>query len=211
MKSNRWIVTGSLLVIVLLATGAGINSSIRVADGEVVDRALHTVNGRITIGDGATVHGDAETVNGSIRVGRDAQIERLSTVNGGVEVGDGTAVDGEVQSVNGPVSLGVRVTARRVSTVNGPIELAGAVVDGNLSTYNGDVRLRDGASVGGDIVVEESDSRSDKRDRPLRIEIDDSTLHGSVIVEDEGIDVEVYLRGSGSIAGRVQGARLIEE
>ena len=134
----------------------------------------------------------------------------VATVNGGIEIGEGTVVDGEVESVNGPISMEAGARAREVGTINGSVELSGAEVEHDVSTYNGDVTLSDGASVGGDIRILEPDSGSSRRNRALRIHIEDgSIVQGSVIVENEDLEVEVYLRG-GAVSGEIRGAKVVE-
>ena len=211
MKRRLYILSILILVVALPAAATGINSSIRVDSGEVVDDDLSTVNGQIRIGDGATVRGTAATVNGSVKVGRNVEVESVSSVNGGIEIGEGTVVNGEVETVNGPISMDSGSRARAVGTVNGSVKLNGADVEADVSTYNGDVKLRDGANVGGDIRILESNHGSSRRDRTLRIYIEDgSTVQGSVIVEDKDLKVEVYLRG-GTVAGEIRGATVVEK
>ena len=59
MKRRLIILSILLLAAALPAAALGINSSIRVESGEVVDDDLSTVNGSIRIGDGATIRGEA--------------------------------------------------------------------------------------------------------------------------------------------------------
>jgi len=200
-----------ILAVALPAAAEGFNSSIRIESGEVADRDLSTLNGGIRIGDGATVNGEAESVNGGIEIGRDARVASVSAVNGGIEIGAGTKIDGDVDTVNGPIEMERGSRARNVGTVNGPVKLNGAEVEMDVSTYNGDVTLRDQASVGGSILIKEANSRSNRRDQVLRIYIEDgSTVEGDVIVEDEDLKVEVYLRG-GTVAGEIRGATVMEK
>ena len=205
-----------LLSILILAVATPLlagdfNSSIRIDAGEVADRDLSTLNGGIRIGDGATVNGEAESVNGGIEIGRDARVESVSAVNGGVEIGAGTMIDGDVETVNGPIEMESGSSARNVGTVNDPVKLVGADVEMDVSTYNGDVTLSDQASVGGNIVIKEANSRSNRRDQVLHIYIEDgSTVQGDVIVEDKRLKVEVHLRG-GTVAGEIRGATIAEK
>jgi DUF4097 and DUF4098 domain-containing protein YvlB len=211
MKRRFCILSILTLALAFPAAATGINSSIRVESGEVVEDDLSTLNGQIRIDDRATVNGEAESVNGSVEVGRDVQIESVSTVNGDVEIGEGTVVDGEVETVNGSISMKAGSRARSVGTVNGSMELSGADVEKGLQTYNGDVTLREGTMVGGDIRISQSSGHSDRHGRALRIYIEDgSSVAGGVIVEDEEMEVEVYLRG-GSVAGQIQGATVVEK
>jgi DUF4097 and DUF4098 domain-containing protein YvlB len=176
-----------------------------------VDDDLSTLNGKIRIDDDVIVRGDAESVNGSVEVGRNVRVEGVASVNGDVEIGEGTVVDGDVETVNGSISMEFGSRAQEVGTVNGSVELNGAEVEDDVTTYNGDITLRDGANVGGDIRISEANSRSSRRGQPLRIYIEGgSTVQGSVIVEDDDMEVEVYLRG-GTIAGQIQGAKVIEK
>jgi len=200
----------SALLVLVLGAGAGINSSIHVADGEVREETLSALNGEISVGDGATV-GECESVNGSVRVGRNARVESISAVNGMIEVGDGSIVERAIESVNGSVSLAHNSSASAVSTVNGRIRLSGAEVTDDLRTINGDIALLDGSTVGGDIVIEKRGNGSSRRDRPLRIELEGgSTVHGNVINEDPDVVVEIRLRDGSGISGRVENAEIID-
>lgn len=210
MKRGR-IFLPILMLAVVLPLAAGVNSSIRVESGEIVDKDLSTVNGQIRIGDGATVHGDAESVNGSIEVGRDVRVDSVSVVNGSVEIGEGTVVDGDVSTVNGRISMENGARAREVSTVNGQLNLDGVEVETDVSTYNGDVKLTGGTTVGGDIIIRDSKGNNSRRSKPLRIYIEDgSSVRGDVIVENDDLEVEIYLRG-GSVAGKLRGAKIVEK
>jgi acetyltransferase-like isoleucine patch superfamily enzyme len=212
MKRNLVFLTVSVLAAVLPVVAGGVNSSIRVEPGEVVTKDLSTVNGQIHIGDGATVQGETESVNGGVEVGRNAQVNGISVVNGGIEIGEGTVVDGDVETVNGSISMERGTSARAVSTVNGPLNLTGVDVETDVSTYNGDVTLSDGTIVGGNVVIRESKGHSSNRNRkPLRIIIEEgSSVAGDVIVENEDLKVEVYLRG-GTVAGEIRGAKVVEK
>ena len=212
MKRPAMILVALTLVAALPAAANNVNKSIRVEAGESVDKDLSTVNGQIRIGDGATVRGEAETVNGGIDVGNDVQVDSVSTVNGGIDIGENTTVDGEVETVNGPISMDRGSSARKAATVNGPLTLRGVDIKADVSTYNGDITLSDGTSVGGSVRILEASHRSNNhRDRPLRITIEEgSVVHGDVIVEDDDLQVELYLRG-GSVGGEVRGAKVIEK
>jgi len=211
MKRQLCILSILLLATALPVAATGINSSIRIESAGVVDDDLSTLNGQIRIGDGAIVRGDAESVNGSVEVGRNVQLEGVATVNGDVEIGEGAVVDGGVETVNGSISMEFGSRAREVGTVNGSVELNGAEIEDDVTTYNGDITLRDGANVGGDIRISEANSRSSRRGQPLRIYVEGgSTVQGSVIVEDDDMEVEVYLRG-GTVAGEIRGATVIEK
>ena len=211
MERRSWLVLGSVLALVVLASGSGVNQSIRVADGEFRDGELSTVNGGITIGDGATVEGTCHSVNGGITVGANARVEALDSVNGPVRVGDGTIVEKDVESVNGPVTLDRGAQANGVSTINGPIRLTRADVFRDVTTINGDFSLLDGTNVGGNVIVEEANGNNSPRKRALEIELTGgSVIEGDVIVEDPDYPVKVYLRDGSRIMGQVKGAELIK-
>ncbi|MDH3627450.1 MAG: hypothetical protein OEV00_02785 [Acidobacteriota bacterium] len=212
MKLRYLALFALLLFFLTLPVVAGdINSSVRVGAGETVTDDLSTLNGGIRIGDGATVDGDAESVNGGVEIGRNARVKTVSSVNGGIEIGDGTMIDGDVESVNGSISMGMRSSADSVGTVNGSLDLTGVEVAHDVSTYNGDVTLSDGTSVGGDLIIKDTNSRSSDRRRAVRIYVESgSTVMGDVIVEDKDREVEVYLRG-GTIAGEILGAKVVEK
>jgi DUF4097 and DUF4098 domain-containing protein YvlB len=168
------------------------------------------VNGSINIGDDAQINGECSTVNGSIKVGSDATVESLTTVNGGIHVGGGTVVDKDVVAVNGSITMDSGSQASEVNNINGRIKLHGAQVTGDISTVNGDVDLKDGSRVGGDIIIQDSKGNN-HRDAPLKITLDgDSVVEGSIIVEAD-FEVEVHLRNGGRVMGRIEGAEVIKK
>ena len=210
MKHGRWFLAVPVLTLALVGMGSDWDSSVRIADGETHDARISSLNGPIRIGDSAKT-GDCKSVNGSIMVGMNSQVGDISAVNGTVEIGAGSVVDGSVSTVNGRIALEDDVRAEAVSSVNGKITLMGAEITGDLSTLNGDVRLDDGASVGGDVIVEDRGRGSDRRRRPLRIELSgDSVIHGNVIVEDDNTEVELILSGNSRVEGKVEGAEIIQ-
>lgn len=153
------------------AFGASVNKSVKIAAGEesggassvngsitvgadaVVTGNVSTVNGSIRVDNGARIEA-AETVNGSIRLGDDVESESLETVNGTIAVGERTKVAGEIEAVNGRISLASGVVVDdSIENVNGRIEMVAAQVGGNVSTVSGDVELREGSVINGDLVV----------------------------------------------------------
>ncbi len=210
MKRGRIILT-FLMLLVALPAAAGINEPIKIEPGEVVNKDLSTINGRIQIGDGVSVHGEVESVNGAVRIGRDVEVDKVSAINGSVEIGEGTLVVDEVSTVNGAVFMGNGSRAREVSTVNGQLQLEGVEVETDVSTYNGDVKLSSKTSVGGDILVKDPRGNNNRYRKPLRIYIEDgSSVRGNVIVENDDLEVEIYLRG-GSVKGEISGANIVEK
>ncbi|MCP4901908.1 MAG: hypothetical protein GY906_33505 [bacterium] len=193
--------------------GASVNKSLYVADGETVERSLTSVNGSIAIGSNADLQGMAETVNGGITVDNDARTHDLASVNGKVRVGDRVTVDGDLRSVNGTIGAGDgTIITGGVETVNGSIKLIGTTVHQDLQTVNGHVLLDRGSRVQGDLVIEDSNSRSWERRKPLEIELrDGSVIEGNIEVLDEDLEVTVRLSGGATVMGQVRGAEVIQE
>ena len=99
-------------------------------------REISKVNGGIEIDDGAEID-SAETVNGGIRVDDNVIVRRsLETTNGGIRVGSGSKVGGTIE------------------TVNGKITLDNTHVGDSVITTNGDVLIRNGSVMEGDMVFE---------------------------------------------------------
>ena len=212
----------SALVVLALAVAmpatASVNKSIRIGAGETVDGAS-SVNGSVTVGTGAIVNGDVETVNGTVRIedsvqvrdassvngavrlGTDVSARRVETVNGSIRVGGGSTVEQSVTAVNGGIELQSRSrVGEEVSNVNGGIELAGAEVGANVETVSGDIQLRDGAVVRGDIVVRKpSGWRWKEKKRKPRIVIGPgSVVEGVIELERE---VELFLSDTAQVGG----------
>lgn len=163
---------GLVCFVLSVAAIAGVNESVTIADGELSNGAT-SVNGSITVGDDASVSGrlrtvngkirvgsrsviqDAQTVNGKIVLGRNVAAGNLETVNGSISIPEAATIEGSVSAVNGSIEVGSdsRV-ANDVSNVNGSMDLAGSEVGGNLRTVSGDIELRDGAAILGDLVVD---------------------------------------------------------
>ena len=154
---------------------SSVNGGIDLARGARA-REVSTVNGGIDLDDNVTV-AHAETVNGSIRVGENVRVAgSLETVNGGIRTSSGTVIE------------------NRVRTVNGKIQLRNTTVGQNVETSNGDISLRDGSIVNGDLLV--ANSRSswwsrfwNSHHRRMEITIDAT----SVVRGDIHLYHEVYL------------------
>lgn len=134
-------------------------------------RDISRINGSISIEPEDQV-GDVSTVNGGIRVERRANARTVSTVNGGIELQDEVVVDeaetvngsirvgqevqinGSLQSVNGGIRTGAgTVVEDGVQTVNGRVRLYNTQVHQDVQTSSGDIDIRDGSSVEGDVIV----------------------------------------------------------
>lgn len=206
------------LFALLLLAGAceggdfGINNTIRVASGETRDGSLSTVNGSILIGDDCTIRGGCHSVNGRIEIGRDSRVEGLATVNGRIRVDEKVEIDGDLTTVNGDVDIreGSRVNGD-LTTVNGEVSLRGTVVDRDIRTVNGDIRLERESLVRGDIRVEGTHGTDTDR-RRIAIHVESgSVVDGSIVVEDDAIDVTVYIADDSSVKGEIRNARVVKD
>lgn len=177
-----------------------VNGRVSVGDSATVSGKLSTVNGSIQVGQNATIQ-SAETVNGGIRVGASTQAADLKTVNGSIEIEDQARVGGSVTAVNGRIALGPNSTvARSLSNVNGEIALSGGRVEGQVSTVSGSVDLSNGASIGGDLVIEEPSGFSWGKDkRKPRIVIGPGCRIEGVIRADR--EIELYISDRAEVGG----------
>jgi cytoskeletal protein CcmA (bactofilin family) len=97
-----------------------------------------------------------ESRNGAIRVGASSRIEgNASTRNGKIELDQNVRVSGSLEARNGAIDLasGVSVDGD-VKTRNGQIELNQALVKRSVSSRTGDLLLRNGSRVDGDLIIE---------------------------------------------------------
>ena len=186
-----------------------VNGSIRVGDGAAIDGSLETVNGSIRIGDAVSLD-DAETVNGSIKAGNRLTAGSLETVNGEIRVGSDSVVNGDIETVNGRIKLakGTRV-ADDVETVNGELDFTGSLVGGNVTGMNGDVTLKDGAVIEGDLTMEKPGGwfNKDKKRKPRVTIGPGSAVKGKIILERE---VELYISETAEVGG-VSGAMSLND
>ncbi len=220
-KSTISIVMLALLALAVAvpAHGGNVNKSVKIAAGSQSSGAS-SVNGSISVGAGAVVTGDLDTVNGRIRVDSDVSVkdvstvngsltiksgvsaDNLSTVNGSIEVAENVTIDGAIEAVNGEIWIDKGSTvALGVSNVNGEIELVASVVGGDLSTVSGDIQLRDGAEVKGDIIVEKPGSWwwANKETRTPEVVIGPgSRVHGNIRLERV---VKLYISETAEVGG----------
>jgi hypothetical protein len=202
---------GLLLLLPIALTACATSSPVVIADGATRTSGVTTVNPWIRIGNDAKVEGTLRSINGNLVIGDRARVAALSIVNGSIIGGEGVVVAGDIDSINGGVSFhrGSQVRGA-ISTINGSIELVGSsVVD--VRTVHGDVELRNGSVVRGDIVIEKSTGNSD-RPWPLRILVSGgSVIEGDVIVEDPEFKAQLIVRDGGKVLGRVQNIEVVEE
>jgi len=173
---------------ITIGNGVEIDGNIRSRNGRVsvgnnvVAGDVSTRNGSVTLGQGGHF-GQVDTRNGSVTVGSGTQAEAIRTRNGSISVGGDSAIDGELRTRNGSILLerntrvaddvhtrngrivlepGVEV-AGHVGTRNGDISLDQAHVGRNLQSRGGDLTLRDGSHVGGDVVIELTEAQAGRR------------------------------------------------
>ena len=220
-KSTMTVVMVALLALTVAvpAHGGNVNKSVKIAAGSESGGAS-SVNGSISVGAGAVITGDLDTVNGRIRVDSDVHVkdvstvngslsiksgataDSLSTVNGAIEVAENVTINGKIEAVNGEIGIRKGSTvARGVSNVNGEIELVTSLVGGNLSTVSGDIDLRDGAEVKGDVIVEKPGGWgwSSKQSRIPEVVIGPgSRVHGNIRLERV---VKLYISETAEVGG----------
>mgnify|MGYP002629779514 CR=1 FL=1 len=161
-----------------------VNGGIRISAEEQMGD-LSSVNGGIDLARGSSAHG-IDTVNGGIDLDEQVVIANAETVNGGIRVGSDVTVNGSLGTVNGGIRTDSgTVIQNRVRTVNGKIQLRNTLVGEDVQTTNGDIVLRDGSTVEGDIVVKGRRSWMSRlfnyNGKPPTISIDaDSSVKGDI-------------------------------
>ncbi len=158
-----------------------VNRGISVAEDERVGD-VSSVNGGIQIERGANA-GEVSTVNGSIQLESNAVVYGAETVNGGIRVGESVTINGSLLTVNGGIRTSAgTVVEDEVRTINGRVRLYSTQVGANVETSNGDIDLRDGSTVEGDIVVKANRSwwnrifNSNRREPEITIDESSSVL-----------------------------------
>ncbi|MFQ5638152.1 MAG: hypothetical protein ACE5IR_09190 [bacterium] len=211
MKKTGYSVIGAFVMLFLIACNLTINKTVRIADG-TKSRGVNTVNGGIIIGDNCEVRGECRSVNGQIEMGRNSSVEELQTVNGRIRIDEDSVVDHDVESVNGSVRClsGVEIQGG-IHTINGKIKLEKTRVHRNITTINGNISLRERCVVRGDIIVKKTKGHSSSI-RKLRIELSGgSVVHGDILVNENDIEVEVFISDDSKVQGRIENAEVIED
>lgn len=154
------------------------NGSIVIGDS-VTAGDVSTRNGSIRLGQGGRFDA-VSTRNGRIEIGPDNEVGAIGSRNGSVSIGAGTRIDGDVRTRNDSIDAeqdirvegsassrngSVRFAAGSeisgdVTTRNGHINLTGTTVVQDIGTVFGDVILRDGSRVDGDVIVEIEDDHA---------------------------------------------------
>jgi predicted acyltransferase (DUF342 family) len=154
-----------------------------------VDESSHvkdvsTVNGNIDIDNHSTAK-NVETVNGGIDIGDYVNIRSAETVNGDIEAGNNLTSERSLSSVNGDIEIEENSNVGDdVETVNGDIHLNDVKVGNSVITNNGDVTLRSGTIVEGDVIFRRSNSRWGRNRHKPTLTIEDNVdIKGSIILE----------------------------
>ena len=208
MKLSRLLLLSIFLS--LLFTGCRVNESYWIGDGESSHGSKDTINGEIHIGESSEVTGACRTINGSIDVGNFSRVQTLRTINGSIEIGKDVEVNGDISGINGRIYCkpGIKVMGE-VGNVNGEIKLEGTLVEDDLTTYTGNIKLYDKTIINGNIMIKEVHGSSPDYNS-LYIEItDDSIVEGDIINKDDDTEVTVYLSNGGRVKGRVKGAKVV--
>jgi predicted acyltransferase (DUF342 family) len=199
-------------VIILLGCNASINESFYLDDGETKKGDVLCINGSINIGNDCTVIGGCKAVNGSIKIGQNSTVEDIQSVNGPVYINENSIIKGDVTAVNGEIETdrGVRILGE-VTSVNGNISLINTKVSQNIETENGDITLSDSSIAEGDILINGKSKWSDEKRRiEIRLE-KGAQVQGNIEVEDERIDVTIFLSSDSKILGDVVNAEIVYE
>ncbi len=159
-------------------------------------RDISKINSGITVEAEDRV-GDVSTINGGIRLDYGANAQEVATVNGGIGLEDGVVVV-LAESVNGGIRVGENVTVNggirtaagtvvedRVVTVNGRVRLHNTQVGRDVQSSNGNIEIREGSAIEGDIIIKGRRRWWDRlfgfSRRPPEITIDSSsTVRGDI-------------------------------
>lgn len=157
--------------------------------------SIETRNGAIRLRGSNTVQ-SIEARNGRIQIGASSAVERsVETRNGPIQIGTESTIGGNVETRNGPITTeeAVRI-AGEVETRNGAITLVGTDVEVLVDAQNGDISLREGTVIRGNVLLLMSETwgaSSWSGSNPPTLRIDsESSVQGRLIV-DERARVEI--------------------
>ncbi|MFQ5602184.1 MAG: hypothetical protein ACE5HS_02835 [bacterium] len=210
MKKLAAIVGFHFLVLVIVSCNVSVNKTVYVEDGTTKRGDINAVNGAIIVGEDCKVKGDCRTVNGRIEVGKRSRVEDVQSVNGRIELSEEVYSDGDIESVNGDISCAKDVEIEGyVRSVNGNIELYHTLVNRNVTTVNGNIVLDDESRLKGNVIIEGKRKNRSKQ-RVIKIKIlNDSVVEGDIIVEDENVEVLVFLENGGNVLGKIENAEVV--
>ncbi|MDA1371788.1 MAG: hypothetical protein O2971_13645 [Proteobacteria bacterium] len=129
-----------------------VNSRINV-DAEEHVGDVSSVNGGIHLSRGANAR-EVSTINGSIELEDGSVVTQAESINGGIRVGENVTVNGSLETVNGGIRTETgTVVEDSVVTVNGRVRLYNTQVGRDVQSSNGDIEIRDGSTVQGDVII----------------------------------------------------------
>lgn len=167
--------------------------TVEVSEGKSVGD-VSSVNGSIELHDNVIAQ-QIDTVNGDIDINSNVTVENANTVNGSIDVRSNFKSFGDVETVNGDISIQQDSEIQGgVKTINGDIKLNGVLVSKDVITKNGDVTLRNGSIVYGDLIYEsqnQSNSKNYRFNRPeLKIEKGSQVLGNIILGRKVDLDIE---------------------
>jgi hypothetical protein len=211
--------TAFCLLACLLVASCGVNSSIKIEDGQTQEGSKATVNGGVFVGEDCTIKGNLRTVNGRVSVGANSQVRSLKSVNGSINLDDNIVVDGDLETVNGSIRVGHEVSVEgnletvngsvsvasggsiqgTLRAVNGDIDLDSTEVTGNLITNNGDITLVNGSRVVGNLIIRGSKGKGFKL-QTITVS-GGSVVQGDIVINDTEREVHLILSDDGRLTG----------
>nr|WP_297348641.1 hypothetical protein [uncultured Glaciecola sp.] len=157
------------------------NKSVKVAEGRTVED-VGSVNGSVVIKDNVTAKRVTNT-NGRISIGNNVNVDSVDAVNGQIKIGEGFIAKENVSTVNGQIVIQEQgQIGGGLTTVNGNILINSVVVEKDIVSVNGSVKLKDGSLVKGDIHFRNSANNYNKNYPVLYISAD-SNVQGDIILE----------------------------
>jgi hypothetical protein len=157
------------------------NKSVNVAEGRTVED-VGSVNGSVVVEDNVTAK-HVTNINGRISIGNNVSVDSLDSVNGQIKVGESFVAKESVSAVNGQIVIqGQGKIGGRLTTVNGNILISSVVVEKDIVSTNGSVKLKDGSLVKGNIHFRNSAKHYNKNYPVLHISAD-SNVQGDIILE----------------------------
>jgi hypothetical protein len=158
------------------------NKSVEVGAGRTV-QDVGSVNGSVVIQDKVTA-ARVSTTNGSISIGDNVKVDSVNGVNGQIEIGEGFVAEQNVSTVNGQIKIQEQgQIGGELSTVNGDISISDVIVETDIVTANGNVTLRDGSLVKGDIYFSGRSNQKYNKNYPVLYISADSNVEGNIILE----------------------------
>ncbi len=158
------------------------NKSVKISEGRTVED-VGSVNGSVVIRNNVSAKRVTNT-NGSISIGDNVSVDSVSAVNGQINVGKGFTANEDVSTVNGQIAIQAQgQIGGELSTVNGTISINGVVVQNDIVTVNGSIKLTNGSIVKGDIHFRGNTKNNYNKDYPVLYISADSNVEGDIILE----------------------------